>query len=471
MAAWCASDMRRRTGLAFILLLGAFASARAATDLLGEIQRALDYDASLAGAQASYQAAEQGIPKARADLLPRLDGGWGRARSRIESKDQPDITYWQNGWQLQLSQPIFNWNSWTNYRQAGLVYARAGLNYASARQDLIVHVAELYFAILAAEDELGRSQHYVDALAAHVALIEAKRSVGEATLIDLQDALASRQQGLLQSEQAQETLQLKRLELTQLTGRPADDLAHLNDQADLPGLGTESEADWAAQARTQSFKVQLAQLDREIAGLEADKVHAEHYPMVNLTGSYTPAGAASGYAQPTTTTSAMLQIVVPLYAGGGIQARERESRALERKAGDDLAAAERISERDVREAYVKLVSSQARRNRLASLRDAARTVLESTSIGYDLGSRSSTDVLRALGTSYGSESALTQVRYDSVMASLLLKAGTASLRLEDIARINALLGPKPPEARRETSAPTLKKAWRIDTPIKQTGMR
>jgi hypothetical protein len=88
-----------------------------------------------------------------------------------------------------------------------------------------------------------------------------------------------------------------------------------------------------------------------------------------------------------------------------------------------------------------------------------------------LGSRSSTDVLRALGTSYGSESALTQVRYDSVMASLLLKAGTASLRVDDIARINALLGPKPLETRRETAALALKKAWKIDTPIKPTGVR
>jgi outer membrane protein len=58
-------------------------------------------------------------------------------------------------------------------------------------------------------------------------------------------------------------------------------------------------------------------------------------------------------------------------------------------------------------------------------------------------SRSSTDVLRALNALYVAQRDLRAARYETVVALLQLKADTAALNLDDIARLGALLMNQP----------------------------
>ncbi|MFP3562426.1 TolC family protein, partial [Paraburkholderia sp. SIMBA_049] len=68
---------------------------------------------------------------------------------------------------------------------------------------------------------------------------------------------------------------------------------------------------WAAQAEAHDYAVQLKQIDRRVAELEVEKARAGRLPVVNVTASHTPAGAASGYVRPTTTNTAMLSVTIP----------------------------------------------------------------------------------------------------------------------------------------------------------------
>ncbi|WP_084161670.1 TolC family protein [Paraburkholderia bannensis] len=156
----------------FMLLAAAWLMGTAhAADLLSVVSGALERDPALAASREATRAAAQAAPKARAALLPRVSGGWGRAYNGIVTEDFPTQHYWQSGWTIGLTQPVFNWANWTAYRQADYVVARARLQAASAQQDAILSAAQAYFDALAATDEVARATDYLHAIDAHMALL------------------------------------------------------------------------------------------------------------------------------------------------------------------------------------------------------------------------------------------------------------------------------------------------------------
>jgi outer membrane protein len=160
-----------------------------------------------------------------------------------------------------------------------------------------------YFDELAAEDELARADDYTLALEQHLGQLQRRQAAGEATVIDLRDAEAAREQARLQQTDARSDLQLRRLALEQITGESFAGLSHLSDSALMPHLSPDDRDSWVTRAEAHDYLVQLKQIDRRIAQFEVEKARARNLPVVNLTANHTPAGAASGFARPTTTTT------------------------------------------------------------------------------------------------------------------------------------------------------------------------
>ncbi|MFM0649095.1 TolC family outer membrane protein [Paraburkholderia bryophila] len=435
--------MTRRTvpGWLWLIALACVALARpaAAVDLSTVVEQATDHDADLAAFRAGSKAAQQALPKARAGFLPQVAGGWGRAYNSTVMEGFPRNTYWQNGWSVTLTQPVFDWSRWTVYKQADVIAARGVLEVASAQQSSIVQAVRAYFDELAAEDELTRANDYAMALDLHFDQLRRRQAAGEATVIDLQEADAAREQAQLQQQDARSELQLKRLALEQLTGQPFAALSRLSDSAAMPRLDPVDGENWASQAETHDFRVQLKQIDRRLAELEVEKARARHLPVVNLSASHTPAGAASGYSRPTTTTTAMLSITIPLFEGGETTAIVDEKLALEDKAQDELLAAQRVASATARENWSRVRNGAARVDSLTRLMRTSRAALDATQVGYKVGSRTSTDVLRASDALYSTRRDWIRARYATIVALLQLKAATAALDFDEVERVNGLL--------------------------------
>lgn len=441
---------------ALALALTCVAPARVvrAADLLGTVRDALDRDATLAASRDAQRAAQWAVPKARAALLPQVQGGWGRTYNGIRLDGYPAVHYWQNGWTVALTQPLFNWARWNTWRQADHVAARGELEAASAVQQTILRTAQAYFDTLAAEDELARARDYLAALDAHLALLRRAKTAGEATLVDLGEAGASRAQAQFQQLDAQSRLQLARLALERLTGKRADPLARLPEDGVLPALQPLDVAQWVEQAQTQGYPVQIREVALRIAKYDTEKARAGHYPSVDLQLTHTPAGAAAGYSRPTTTNTAMLMVTIPLFSGGETRAQVGEARALEDKARDELEAAVRDAAADARDGYLRVVSGRERVVSLEQFVQAARAALDATRIGYRTGSRTNADVVRATDSFYASRRDLIRARYDTVLALLKLLADTAMLDLGEVERINARLFARGDGGEREVTALT-----------------
>ncbi len=433
--------MNKRIVLAWLFVLGCAAHARtaAAVDLLTVVEQATDHDAGLAAFRAASKAAQQAVPRARAALLPQVEGGWGRAYNRTAIEGLPRTSYWQNGWTVSLTQPVFDWSRWTAYKQADVVEARGVVDVARAQQSVMVQAVRAYFDELAAEDELMRANDYFAALGSHFSQLRHRQAAGEATAIDLREAEAAQEQAQLQQQDARSDLQLSRLTLEQITGQPFAALSRLSDGAAMPRIDPADVESWASQAAAHDYLVQLKQIDWRIAELEVEKARAKHLPVLGVSASHTPAGAASGYARPTTTTTAMLSITIPIFEGGELNAIVDEKLALEDKAQDELLAAKRTAGATARETWSRFRAGVARVDSLTRLVQTSRAALDATQVGYKVGSRTSADVLRAADVLYANRRDLIRARYATIVALLQLKAATATLNFDEIARVNGLL--------------------------------
>jgi outer membrane protein len=433
--------MNKRTVSGFLIMLACAAQTTtvAAADLLTVAAQAADHDADLAASRAGSRAARQALPKARAALLPQLSGGWGRAYNRTAIEGFPRDSYWQNGWTVELSQPVFDWGRWTAYRQADLIGARGVVDAARAQQAAMLQAVRAYFDELAAEDERARADDYTAALEQHMVQLRRRQAAGEATVIDLQEAEAAREQAQLQQLDARSDLQLRRLSLEQITGQPFVGLSRLSDTVPMPRLSPDNQDSWVAQAEAHDYLVQLKQLDRRIAQFDVEKARARNLPVVNLTASHTPAGAASGYSRPTTTTTAMLSVTIPIFEGGETDAIIDETLALQDKAQDELVGATRLAGATARESWLRFHDGVTRVDALTRLAQTSHAALLATQVGYKVGSRTSTDVLRAADSFYANRRDLIRARYMAIVALLQLKAATATLDLNEVARVNGLL--------------------------------
>ena len=76
---------------------------------------------------------------------------------------------------------------------------------------------------------------------------------------------------------------------------------------------------------------------------------------------------------------------------------------------------------------------------LKQARESSKTALKATEAGYDVGTRTTVDVLAALGLVFVAETNYLRSRYDYLINGLRLKQAAGTLTVEDIAQIDALL--------------------------------
>ena len=245
---------------------------------------------------------------------------------------------------------------------------------------------------------------------------------------------------------ARNDLTIANAALAQLTGLPESALNTLKLEAPLPTAQPNDIDVWVARAREANYAVQRAELGSAIAKLDIDRARYAKYPVVDLVSqaALIKGQTASGLnlaVDRSTTVTAGIQLSVPLYSGGGLQARERETVAALQAAESDLEDARRTSAQGARQAFLGLKSSAEQARALEAAVSSSRLALESNLLGYQVGVRINVDVLNAQQQVFSTLRDLARARYDVLLNELRLKAVAGGLTGEDVAAINALLSP------------------------------
>ena len=439
--------MKRLAGrVAVTMAVALMAGQAAAADLEQIYREALAYDAALAAARASAEAGREKLPQGRAGLLPSLNltgnTNWNDSTAHLATGN-PSGRYNSNGWQVQLTQPLFRWQNWVQYKQGEMQAALADAQYQLAVQDLTLRASQAYFDVLGAQDVLAAAQALNEANTQQLALAKKSFEVGTVTITDVHEAQSRADLSSAQVIAAESDLAVKRHALLVLTGKEPDSLKGLRKGVALSRPDPTDIQSWVAAAEASNLSVQANQLVSEIATREVERNRAGHLPTVDMvasrgnTATSNPLGNFSAYN--TDSTVVGLQLAVPLFQGGATNSRVREASALREKAVSDLDNARRTAAQSARQAYLGVTSGLAQVKAFEAAQVSSRSALDANKLGYEVGVRININVLNAQSQLFDTQQKLAKARYDTLMAQLKLKAAAGTLGDEDIKAINALL--------------------------------
>ena len=435
-----------RNSLIATLIAGAFLSLDAhAIDLLQVYREALAYDAPYSSARASLAAGQEKATQGRAGLLPQIGvtGSYSRNGQDVTSAGiDTSGNYSANTYTVALSQPLLRLQNWEQYQQGKLSTAVSEAQFAQARQDLIVRVAQAYFDVLAAQDTLGTVQAQKSAIAEQLASAKRNFEVGTATITDTHEAQARYDLVIAQEFAAQNDLEIKRTALQQIIGKPAGELAGLRPGVTLSAPEPALIDKWVDSAEQQNYGVVGQQLALEIAQREIKRNRAGHYPTVDLVASRTHANQGATVTAPagiSNTNAIGVQWSIPLFSGFAVDSRVREAIALEDRARAELENARRVAAQAARQSFLGVNAGLAQVKALEAAEISSQSSLESNRLGYQVGVRINIDVLNAQQQLFSTRRDLARARYDTIVNGLRLKSAAGVLKEEDLQQINALL--------------------------------
>ncbi len=432
--------------IAWLLATPFLVSSAYATDLLQAYRAAQENDSVFAAARATRDAGQEKLPQGRAALLPSLSlsGNTVWNENEISTHNGPTLSkpsYNSNAYQLTLTQPLFRWQNWIGYDQASLQAAQSEANYAQARQDLILRVAQAYFDVLNASENLSAVRANKQAISQQLALAKASFEVGSATITDTHEAQARFDLASAQEIAALSDLEVKQQTLRIITGQDSGPLSVPGKNAVLPMPQPADIQSWIAAAEKDSINVQVQQAAADIAEREVDKQRAGHLPTVDLVANY---GQSKSFVSTfgvidTQYQNAGVQLNIPLFQGGLTVSRQREAAANRLAARSALEASKRNAGLAARQYYLGVANGLAQLKALQAALLSSQSALESNKLGYEVGVRINIDVLNAENQVYVTRRDLAKATFDTLMAQLRLKAAVGTLGEDDVAQINALL--------------------------------
>lgn len=412
-----------------------------AYDLMAAWHDAMSADAQLRSAQASLEAAREQVPQARAGLLPQVGASAEVFGNRVDTNMASARSYASQVYGVQLTQPLYRPQNSVAYEQSRLQFEIAGRQYEAARQDLILRVAQAYFGLLAARDNLHTIQAQKTAIAEQLAAAKRNFEVGTATITDEQEAQARFDLATAQELAAGNAVDIARAALSLLTARAIGPIDVVRPGVRLLAPEPAQEVDWTEAARTRALTVQQAEIGSEVLRQEIERRRGARKPTLDLVGQLSHSrNAVSSIPNLRSDAAAIgLQLAIPLYTGGALEAGVREAVAGLARSEADLEVARRAAEQTSREAFLSVRSGLAQVSALEAAEKSSELALASNELGYQVGVRINIDVLNAQQQLFSTRRDLLGARYDVLLNGLRLKATTGSLDEAALAAVNALL--------------------------------
>jgi outer membrane protein len=489
--------------LAIFLALYLLTSAVPAADLLAVYQRALQNDPQLREAEATRLAALEAKPQALSSLLPQLTGNGHISRERdtgtqntteavalppcgpgvpapcssgatpttvFESfpfSGKVDTTIHQ--YSIDLKQSLFRWENWEALKRADSQVAQAEADYQAAQQDLMERVAQRYFDVLGAQDDLEAQQVALISVTRQLDQAEARYQIGLIAITDVEEARASHDStaaAVIASKRAlASTLEL----LREIIGDPFDFLARPIEPFEMANPDPISEDRWVEMALQQNLSLVSSRLAADIARENVSIQRGGHYPSLDLVGSagkltnngvdvFDDGSPAGGTTLDQRQRSIGIQLTFPIYSGGLVSSQVRQATYQHRAAKERLERVARQTEHDARDAYLGVLSEISRVKALHRAVESNLTALRATESGYEAGTRTAVDVLQSRQQWVQAQTDYAHSRYDYMLNVIKLQQAAGTLSEQSLQRINALLTDTPAPAPQSDVPPPAAKA-------------
>ena len=447
-------------------------------DLIQLYQEAAFSDPVLTAARFNYQASKELYWQGFSLLMPQANATPGGTRyyqhgtgSTVVSNNSGNSRVFdQKSYTVTLTQPVFNVGALELFKQGDLNTKLADMRFFSAQQDLILRVSQAYFDALTSQDNVALYKNKKELIKQQLDAAQAKFDAGLATIVDVNTAQAALDLANSQEIAAQADLIVKRGALEQIVGRPVGPLKPLVKDAKIEGVLKDPRSkskdakgnpiaetvnpalppgqtleDWINQAESSNFNVLAGQLSVSLAESTYRGAQALNYPTINLVGTSgynTSNGTPNNYTPSNTNVynnTLALQMTIPLISGGYNSSVIRQNAALVDAAKANYDNYRRTAAQNTRAAFTGFYGGLASVKAYEAAERSSSSALESSKLGFQVGTLINIDVLIALDSLINTRSLLQQARYNTILNAIKLKAHAAALTDEDLVAINALL--------------------------------
>lgn len=417
-----------------------------AEDLMDVFTLSLKSDPQLLAEAASRQAVEELDDQAKANFLPQINLTTNTNKTWLDASSQNfggKSDYNSHGYALSLVQPVYRRENFVQKSQAGIAIDGAAASYVVAEQSLILRVAERYFGVLGAEDDLTFALAEKEAIAKQLEQIQQRFDVGMATITDVTEAQAAFDLANAAVIEAENALANANEQLRETTGQYLDNLARLQEDSPLVTPEPADINEWSQTALQQNPSLLVAKANVDIAEQNIELQKSGHYPSLDLVAQKNYDSQSDGNfsgSSKTHTDVIGIQLNLPIYEGGAVVSRTREASYRLDEAMQNEEQQRRFVTRQTRESYNGVLSGISRVKALKQAVVSNEKALESTQAGYEVGTRTTVDVLNARRNLFSARRDYARSRYDYILNTLRLKQAAGIVTVDDLRQINAWLG-------------------------------
>ena len=438
------------------ILVGTQASN--ATDLLEIYDQAAVNDPTISTAAAVRLATREAKPQAWSSLLPNIsaNANWSNTEcagfTQCNTSGIPatasqggNVVMQRGGnYGITATEQINIPAMLRNLHRTDYTLAQADLTYHAAEQALAVRVAQRYFNVLLAQDTLNSAQASLAAFNQQLEQQQSRFDVGLSAETDVQEARAARDSAGATVILAKRNLASAQEQLREIAGTLSEDLAAPGEDMPLVSPDPLNADAWVDMARNGNLNLATSRLAMEAASYDLGTLKTHRYPSLAVGASYNNTSAFRDFKTGDAIhrwngTVVSVGISVPLFSGGMITSQIRQGAYQLDAARHNVELVTRQTDSSARDAFLGMQSSIALVQATKQALDSARLAVDATEAGFEVGTRTTIDVLNSRKSLQSAEVQYQQSRYQYITQLITLKQVTGSLARADLAMINSWL--------------------------------
>lgn len=424
--------------------------AQAATNLIQIYDAAQLQEPTLAAARAGTDAERERLPQAKSQFYPNLSASFSKTHNNLSStspnflgvETTRDTTYPSSSKNITLRQPLYRPQILSQYQQAQSQVRDAEALLQQEEQNLAVRVTSAYFEALLAKDQLQLLNAAKSQLETQLDAARKIYASGAGTRTDVDEAIARLDMNQAQLLEARQHVAYTRQQLQALADLPLDELASLDTTRFQPEAPQPAALqDWIDRANATNPQLIALQARLESTQHEISKAAAGHKPTLDAVAQWSDSDSDSVTNLNTRylNRTVGVQLSVPLFAGGYVNASVRQAQANVMRAEKTLEAARRDIAVRVHQEYRTITESVAKIQALTQALQSAEQMLTSTQKSFQAGSRTLLDIANAQQQKMVVLRDLAQARYLHLIAKVRLMALVGGADGNTIATVNQAL--------------------------------
>jgi protease secretion system outer membrane protein len=434
-----------------IAILAFWRSDVQALGLLESYQLALESDPKIRSARSDRLAEFEFEAIGRANLMPNISASYGISKNDAvrtvtgpngaRQSDNPQ--YDSRTANISFRQPIFNWEAWARFKSGKIQVIFSEAKFDSESQDLIARLTVAYLESQLAEDQLRLAIAQRDAYQENQIANQQMFDKGAGTRTDVLETQARFQMSLAVMVEAQDNVANKRNELSAIIGVDPGHLDRVDNCVPDLSLTPDTLDAWERLARANNPELLAQTYSVDQARNEIERSRAGHYPRIDLVVSHSRNTADSlfTYNQESTINSIGVQMSIPLYNGGSMDAQVRQANARLVASQANLDTVTKKTLLELRRQFQMVSSTRTRVSAIEFAERSATEALEATRMSVVGGQRVNLDVLTAFQQLYKTRRDLAEARHGYLLAYLRLHAAAGVLDRDTLTKIASCFKP------------------------------